>query len=107
MGTSTGIQWADMTWNPWYGCTKVSAGCKFCYMYRDMNRWGKDPAVVVRGVDGSFWAPVKWRKRARTMLPEAKVRWLESGKEKNWLEPGDRIFVCRWSDFFISEGDKW
>lgn len=27
----TGIQWTDETWNPVVGCTKVSAGCRFCY----------------------------------------------------------------------------
>src|SRR5262249_7793335 len=25
------IEWTQMTWNPTTGCTKVSAGCKFCY----------------------------------------------------------------------------
>jgi protein gp37 len=25
------IEWTEMTWNPTTGCTKVSAGCKFCY----------------------------------------------------------------------------
>ncbi len=21
-------------WNPWHGCTKISPGCKYCYVYR-------------------------------------------------------------------------
>jgi|SRR5437868_629951 len=25
------IEWTQMTWNPTTGCSKVSAGCKFCY----------------------------------------------------------------------------
>jgi protein gp37 len=25
------IEWTDATWNPSTGCTKISAGCKFCY----------------------------------------------------------------------------
>jgi len=25
------IEWTEMTWNPTTGCTKVSAGCKYCY----------------------------------------------------------------------------
>ena len=29
--SSTKISWADAVWNPWSGCTKVSAGCQFCY----------------------------------------------------------------------------
>lgn len=31
MSDQTGIEWADSTWNPVTGCTKVSQGCKFCY----------------------------------------------------------------------------
>jgi protein gp37 len=27
----TKIEWTEETWNPTTGCTKVSAGCKFCY----------------------------------------------------------------------------
>lgn len=31
MGTVTGIAWADSTFNPWIGCTKVGPGCDHCY----------------------------------------------------------------------------
>lgn len=31
MAEQTLIEWADATLNLWWGCTKVSEGCKFCY----------------------------------------------------------------------------
>lgn len=31
MGNKTDIEWADQTWNPIVGCSRVSEGCKFCY----------------------------------------------------------------------------
>lgn len=31
MGTETGIEWTDVTWNPSTGCDKISPGCKNCY----------------------------------------------------------------------------
>ena len=31
MGEHTNIEWADHTFNPWIGCTKVSPGCDNCY----------------------------------------------------------------------------
>jgi len=31
MGTKTGIEWTDMTWNPLRGCSRVSEGCRNCY----------------------------------------------------------------------------
>lgn len=34
MGSKTGIQWTDATWNPVTGCTKVSPGCDHCYAER-------------------------------------------------------------------------
>jgi protein gp37 len=39
------IEWTEMTWNPTTGCTKVSAGCKFCYaevMSRRLKAMGVD-----------------------------------------------------------------
>ncbi len=37
----TGISWTNSTWNPTTGCTKVSAGCDFCYAEALTNRlWG-------------------------------------------------------------------
>ena len=31
MGTKTGIEWTETTWNPTTGCRKVSPGCDNCY----------------------------------------------------------------------------
>ncbi|HMD13869.1 MAG TPA: phage Gp37/Gp68 family protein [Bacteroidota bacterium] len=31
MATNSNIEWTEMTWNPVTGCSKVSAGCKYCY----------------------------------------------------------------------------
>lgn len=31
MGEGTQIEWADFTFNPWIGCTKVSPACDHCY----------------------------------------------------------------------------
>ena len=30
------------SWNPWHGCTKISAGCKYCYVYRQDEMYGAD-----------------------------------------------------------------
>ena len=82
MAKNSGIDWCDHTWNPWQGCRKVSPGCLNCYMYRDKNRYGQDPATVVRSKPATFNAPLKWSDQAR-------------------------VFVCSWSDFFIEDADAW
>lgn len=78
----TQIEWTDSTVNFWIGCRKVSPGCKFCYMHRDMHRYGKDPGVIKRTADNTFLQALKWK------------------------EPR-LIFTCSWSDFFIEEADYW
>lgn len=41
MSDKTGIEWADSTFNPWMGCTKVSPACDHCYAERDTARFGR------------------------------------------------------------------
>ena len=36
------------TWNLWHGCTKVSAGCRKCYVYRRDAEFGKDSSIVTK-----------------------------------------------------------
>jgi hypothetical protein len=31
MGADSKIEWCDHTFNPWIGCTKISAACDHCY----------------------------------------------------------------------------
>lgn len=39
MASTTEIEWTDATWNPVTGCTKISAGCDFCYAERFAERF--------------------------------------------------------------------
>jgi len=42
---STKIEWTESTWNPITGCSKISAGCKFCYaevMARRLKAMGQE-----------------------------------------------------------------
>lgn len=47
MGKKTGISWCDHTFNPWWGCTKISAGCDNCYA----ATWSKRTGFDVFGAD--------------------------------------------------------
>lgn len=79
---TTLIAWCNATVNFWVGCKKCSLSCLFCYMFRDMLRYGKDPNNIARTADNTFYASLKWK--------ESKM-----------------IFTCSWSDFFIAEADEW
>jgi protein gp37 len=42
MAENTKIEWADHTFNPWIGCTKVSPACDNCYAEAMMgHRYGR------------------------------------------------------------------
>src|SRR5688572_17392118 len=67
MGDSTKIEWCDATFNPWWGCTRISPACDHCYAAALSKRYGHD--VWDNGQRRTFgaehWnAPLKW---ARTM----------------------------------------
>ncbi len=40
MAEHTAIAWADATFNPWIGCTKVSPACDRCYAEAWDKRYG-------------------------------------------------------------------
>lgn len=71
---STGIEWADETWNPTTGCNQVSPGCAHCYAKTLTERWG--------------------RKFEDVKLHENRLR-----KPLGWKTPR-RVFVNSMSDLF-------
>lgn len=63
------IEWTEMTWNPVTGCTKISAGCKFCYaevMSKRLHAMGiekyKD-SFKVRLHEDALDIPYTWKKQ--------------------------------------------
>ncbi len=65
---TSGIQWTDATFNPWWGCVKVSPACTHCYAETFARRVGKDvwgPNAPRRFFADKHWnEPVKWDAKA-------------------------------------------
>ncbi len=55
MGADTKIQWCDATVNFWSGCTKVSAGCDFCYAEKMEKRPGRDTLAQCAAAGTAFY----------------------------------------------------
>lgn len=90
MGIETAINWTDATWNPWQGCTRVSAGCANCYMFTAKKRYGQDGGIVTRSAAKTFNMPLARRRGGEYRIPR-----------------GSKVFVCSWSDFFHPDADAW
>jgi len=85
----TNISWADYSWNPIIGCSKVSAGCQNCYAERmayRLKRLGRPEYQDVVDDDGHWTGVVK--------LVEKRVE-----EPLHWRKPR-RVFVCSMSDLF-------
>jgi protein gp37 len=71
------IEWTTHTFNPWWGCTKVSDGCKHCYAETLARRYGNDVWGVGkprRTFGQKHWAePLKWNAAAKTAGRRAQV----------------------------------
>lgn len=68
MSENTKIEWADHSWNPWVGCTKVSPGCAHCYAATRMwaKYWGKGNPR--HHTSAQMWKePLKWNKAAEVI----------------------------------------
>lgn len=91
MSDQTGIEWADSTFNPWMGCTKVSPACDHCYAERDTRRfgrvqWGAGQSRV-RTSTANWKKPIQWNKQAFVECPEC-------GWRGNWSEADERNGCC-------------
>lgn len=71
MSANTKIEWADHTFNPWLGCTKVSSACDHCYA----EGWAKRSGLVQWGVhaerrrtsESNWRQPFKWNAEAERL----------------------------------------
>lgn len=77
MSENSKIEWTDHTFNPWWGCMKVSDGCKNCYAETLDNRWKGGhwgPSSNRKAMSESYWAqPLKWNAAAKKAGVKAKV----------------------------------
>ena len=69
MGKNSSIEWTDHTFNPWWGCVKVSPACDNCYAEAWAKRvgqavWGKD-APRRFFTDAHWREPLRWNEEAR------------------------------------------
>jgi len=85
------IEWTTHTFNPWWGCVKMSPACKFCYA----ESWAKRLGEPVWGIQAErrffgdhHWAePIRWNKNA-----------VESGERP-------RVFCASMADVFEDRED--
>lgn len=91
MGKNSHIEWTHHTFNPWWGCAKVSPACSHCYAENLVKRFGG----AKWGVKGErrFFSENHWREPERWEA-EAKA----SGKRF-------RVFCASMSDVFEDRRD--
>jgi protein gp37 len=76
MSERTNIEWADHTFNPWVGCSKISSACDHCYAERWAKRSGHPELWngERRRTTGTNWQrPIKWNRQAAAAGKRAKV----------------------------------
>ena len=72
MAESTQIEWTDATWNPVTGCSKITAGCDFCYAERFLREC-RGPSSFENGFDltvrpARLKQPLRWRQSRRIFV---------------------------------------
>ncbi len=75
-------------WNLWHGCHKISAGCKYCYVYRQDEKYEKDSSIVFK--TANFNLPLKKNRKGEYKIPSGEV-----------------VYTCFTSDFFVEDAEEW
>lgn len=90
MGKDSRIEWTHHTFNPWWGCVKVSAACDHCYA----ESWAKRVGSAVWGpeADRRFFSDAHWKEPFKWDAEAAK-----SGRR--------RVFCASMADVFENRPD--
>lgn len=71
------IEWTHHTFNPWWGCERVSPACKHCYAETLAHRFGLDVWGKFsdrRWLSDAYWRqPLAWDRQAREQRTRARV----------------------------------
>jgi len=89
MGKHTSIGWTDHTFNPWWGCTRVSPGCVNCYA----ETWDKRTG-------GDHWGPGRPRREFGDKHWNDPIRW---DRAAGLLGIRRRVFTASMADVFDEE----
>jgi len=103
MGKDSAIEWTNHTFNPWWGCIKVSPGCEHCYAETFANRlghriWGPPKTTPRRLMSEDYWKqPLEWNRDAersgerRRVFCASMADWLED--HPMLIEPRARLLL--------------
>jgi protein gp37 len=91
MGKDSGIEWTHHTFNPWWGCAKVSDACTYCYA----ETWAKRVGQTLWGLQAPrrFFGDSHWREP---------IRW---NAEAVRLGERRRVFCSSMADVFEDRRD--
>ncbi len=75
---NSAIAWTDHTFNPWWGCVRVSPGCQHCYAETFAKRLGMPHLWGAysnrRRMSPSYWGqPLKWNAEAADAVTPPRV----------------------------------
>jgi protein gp37 len=91
MAKASKIEWTHHTFNPWWGCERVSPACKNCYADAWAHRLGMDlwsKGAPRRMLSDSYWRqPIMWNREAE-----------RAGRR-------DRVFCASMADVFEDRRD--
>jgi protein gp37 len=90
MGEETKIEWADHSFNAWWGCTKVSPACDFCYA----ETWAKRTGFP------DLWGVTAGRRTFGEQHWLEPLKWDLAALKKGTLGPRPRVFCNSMSDVF-------
>ena len=93
MADTTAIEWADSTFNPVWGCQKVSPACDFCYAEALDKRTG-----------GAHWGPKAPRRRTSERNWNAAHKWQREAEAFHALHGRRRrVFCASMADVFDNQ----
>jgi len=107
MAQTSKIEWTEASWNPVTGCSKISAGCKYCYAERLARRLQKMGQRRYRnGLEVTLHpdlinAPLKWKRPRRIFVNSMSDLFHEKIPDKFIESVFETMRLAHWHTFQI------
>lgn len=109
MGENTDVEYVDHSFSPWWGCARISPGCRNCFADANAARWGQGGLWHRNGrrkivAEDTWRKPLRWNREAERAGRRQRIL---NGTMCDVFEEHPAVAAARARNFRLIEQTPW